>query len=56
MFDDYTDAVKTRILAEQKYFGEFAFESHKKVLDYINSGNKLIPYDRKQVERILKTT
>lgn len=55
MFDDYTEAVKTRILVEQKYFGEFAFEFHKKVLDYINSGNKLIPYNREQIENILKT-
>lgn len=55
MFEDYTDAVKARILAEQKYFGEFAYEDHKKVLDYINNGNKLIPYDRSQIEEILNT-
>ena len=53
VFKCFTDAVKTRIEAEIKYFGEFAYNAHLKILEYINNGGTLTPYDRKQIENIM---
>ena len=53
VYEDYTDAVRARLNAEIKYFSEFAYESHKKILDYINNGGILEPYNRKQIENIM---
>lgn len=52
-FSDFTEAVKARIEGEQKYFGEYAYKSHQKVLDYINNGGKLEPYNRQIIEDIM---
>ena len=55
VYNNFTDAVKTRLEAELKYFNEFAYESHKKVLKYINNGGILEPYNRDQIEKIMNT-
>lgn len=53
LYVDYTDAVRARLNAETEYFGEFAYEGHKKILSYINNGGVLEPYNRKQIEDIM---
>lgn len=52
-YQDFTEAVKARIEGEQKYFGEYAYKLHIKVLDYINNGGKLEPYNRQMIEDIM---
>lgn len=49
----FTDAVKARLEAEIKYFEEFTYAFHVKVLNYINNGGILEPYNRKQIESIM---
>ena len=52
-FSNFTEAVKVRINAEQEYFGEFAYQPNKKILDYINNGGILEPHNIKQIEAIM---
>lgn len=52
-FDNFTDAVKARIEGEKMYFKEFAYNKHQNVLDYINNGGKLEPYNRQMIEDIM---
>lgn len=52
-YNDFTEAVKARIEGEQKYFGEYAYKNHKKVLDFINNSGKLEPYNRQMIEDIM---
>ena len=52
-YQKFTEAVKSRIEGEQKYFGEYAYKPHKKVLDYINNGGELEPYNREMIENIM---
>jgi len=52
-FSDFTEAVKARIEGEQKYYREYAYKAHQKVLDYINNGGKLEPYNRQMIEDIM---
>ena len=52
-YNDFTEAVKSRIEGEQKYFGEYAYKNHKKVLDFINNGGKLESYNRQMIEEIM---
>ena len=52
-YQKFTEAVKARIEGEQKYFGEYAYKPHKKVLDYINNGGELEPYNREMIENIM---
>lgn len=54
-FDDFTEAVKVRINAEQERFGEFAYRPNIKILNYINNGGILEPYNKEQIESILKS-
>lgn len=51
-FDDFTEAVKIRINAEQEYFCEFAYQPNIKILNYINNGGILEPYNKEQIESI----
>lgn len=53
VYIDFTDAVKARLEAEIKYFKEFTYAFHAKVLDYINDGGTLEPYNREQIENIM---
>lgn len=52
-YSDFTEAVKARIEAERDYFGNYAYVKHQKVLDYINNGNKLEPYNQEMIENIM---
>ena len=52
-YDSFTDAVKERILAEQKYYGDYMYKPHNKVLDYINSGGILKYGDAKTIDNIM---
>lgn len=54
-YNTFTEAVKARIEGELKYFGEFAYSSHKNVLEYINNGGILKPYNREQIENIMSS-
>ena len=54
-FNDFTEAVKTRIEAEIKYFDEFIYKPHLKLLDYINNGGKLEYGNKEQIKSILKS-
>ena len=54
-FNSFTMAVKARIEAEIKYFGEHMYTSHLKILDYINSGNSLQYGNSEQIENILNS-
>ena len=53
LYTNYTDAVRARLSAENEYFGKFAYEGHKKILNYINNGGILQPYNRRQIEDIM---
>lgn len=54
-FKDFTEAVKARLMAEQEHFGEFAYQPNQKILDYINNGGILEPYNREQIEAIINS-
>ena len=54
-FKDFTSAVKARLLAEQENFGEFAYQPNIKILEYINNGGILEPYNKEQIENIKNT-
>lgn len=54
-FYSFTLAVKERIEAEIKYFGEYMYKPHLKVLDYINSGNELQYGDKELIDKILNS-
>lgn len=48
MFDDFTEAVKARILSEIEYYGEYMYKPHLKVLRYIDNSGKL-EYGNKEI-------
>lgn len=52
-FNNFTEAVKNRIEAEIKYFGEHMYKPHLKILSYINNGGKLEYGDKEQIDKIL---
>lgn len=52
-YDNFTDAVKERILAEQKYYGDYMYKPHNKVLDYIDSGGILKYGDAETIDNIM---
>lgn len=51
-FKNFTDAAKERLLGEQKYFGEFMYQPNIKILNYINKGGVLEPYNKEQIQNI----
>ena len=53
-YEDYTLAVRKRIILEKLYFKEFFYKDHQKVLDYINNGGKLEPGNKEMIKRIMK--
>ena len=54
-FRDFVEAVRVRINAEREYFGEFAYQPNQKILDYINNGGILEPYNREKIEAIMNS-
>lgn len=52
-FDNFTEAVKVRLNTEQRYFGEFSYQPNIKILNYINNGGILEPYNKEQIENIM---
>lgn len=52
-FDDFTEAVKARILSEIEHYGEYMYQPHLRVLDYINSGGKLEYGDKETINNIM---
>ena len=51
-YNDFNEAVKARLNAEVKYFGEYTFQYNSNLLDYLNDGGKLIPYDKGMINDI----
>ena len=51
-YNDFSEAALARLNAEVKYFGEYTFQHNSNLLDYLNDGGKLIPYDKDMINNV----
>lgn len=51
-YNDFSEAAKVRLVAETEYFKEYAYKDNFRLLNYLEDGGKLIPYDKEMINSI----